>query len=289
MFTPLVSVVTLCHGQGQFLSEAAGSLACQSYDHFELILACGDRESAEVARGIGDRGVGSPTILTDLVRGRADAFNRAVGASRGQYIVRLDADDKLDPTALSKMVATAEGADPVIVTSNVQQFGELHGVWDLGGRLTTSADAVESPGNMIHCSSLFSRELWDKTGGYERALFGHEDFDFWVKCARHAPTVRKVGETLLHYREHQQDSLERRSHAFLCAAIRFLNFPATPGDVLVLISASEEIKDKVRRHAEWFPDHEPAQRLVKVVGKSLADVERGLLDEADKLLGRVSP
>jgi glycosyltransferase involved in cell wall biosynthesis len=280
---PLVSVIVLCHEQSKFLAEALASVRAQTYPRVEVAIATGDGESERAAldylctttlEGVWDPIEGTSfRVLPNLVQGRADAFNRAVQASSGKYVIRLDADDKLDPQAIEKLVVCAEAASgPIIVTSNFQEFGGGDRFYDIGGKLTTSVSDMAN-GNRIHCTSLFSRELWERTGGYERALFGHEDWDFWVKCAKHSPVVGKVSEVLFYYRIHPESSSDfcYRHDSVLRAAIRLLNFPdeAGPDDELVFTNAPEEVKDKFRERARWFPDYAPAVHLAELVDRPL--------------------
>jgi glycosyltransferase involved in cell wall biosynthesis len=275
--TPKVSIVVLCHMQSQFLHDAVESIVQQTYKHYEVVFACGDEKSAAVAQSL----MPYAKLLIGLVHGRADALNRAIAVAQGKYIIRLDADDRLGRTALEEMISLSDPTKLTITTSNMQEFGQRARIFNLGGVLTTSAEDMDN-GCRVHCSSLFSRELWEKVGGYEKALFGHEDYDFWIKCSRFDPVVRKVPEVLLYYRIHQEQSLERRGDAVLNAMIRLLNFePQRPADVVTVARASDEIKAKIRERAAWFPDYEPVQRLLRIAAESdLLCVSMILKDEA---------
>lgn len=269
----LVSVIVMCHKQSQYLAECLDSLWAQSYLDVEVLVACGDDESLRVAQdyfhshliGLGSwkiDGRSSAFILPGLVHGRADAFNTAAQTSKGEYLLRLDADDTLVPTAIEKFVAEAkrlkeQGAADVIVTSHFKEFGQGERLFVLGDY---SPQAMLL-GNYIHCSSLFSRTLWEKTGGYEQALFGHEDWEFWIHCTKYSPTVGKVHEVLMNYRIHSESSSEfcYRHDNVLRAAIRLLHSDLyegqqnVTGDLFTVVRCPEEVADEFRKRASWFP------------------------------------
>lgn len=269
----LVSVVVMCHEQSKYLHEAVGSVLEQTHPHVEVFLVCGDEASGEKAEELSLQFKGEAHVLKGHVHGRAEALNAGFVASHGKYLVRLDADDKFAPEALEKMVELADKVvGPVIVTSDLQEFGTSTRLLCLGAALTTSAEEM-SLGNRVHCSSLFSRDLFVKTGGYERALIAHEDWAFWIACAKLHPLVLKVPEALLEYRVHAEAAssyyYRPEVDAVLRAAIRLLNFsPPTTEDLITVACCPEPMRAKFCERAEWFPDCEAAVRFKRLLDSS---------------------
>ena len=272
MSTPLVSAIVLCHKQSQYLAEATLSLLAQTYQNLEVVIACGDKESSQVAR---DLVLPRRTILDEHVYGRAEAFNTAVSCASGDYLIRLDADDTLVPTAIEKMVAMADGKDNTIVTSHFQEFGGGSKLYLLGDY---SPEAMLH-GNYLHCSSLFSRSLWEKTGGYSQALFGHEDWEFWIHCTKEKPTVFKVLEVLMNYRIHGESSSEfcYRNDVSLRAMIRLLHpelytTSNVTSDLMAIVQCPEEVAEQLRKRAAWFPGDREVQRFASLIDPKVRDV-----------------
>src|SRR5215204_1328714 len=93
----LVSVVIPCYNQAHFLGEAIESVLAQSYPNFEIIVVDDGSpdNTSEVAASY-------PRVR--LVRqenqGLSAARNSGLARSEGEYVVFLDADDRLLPGAL---------------------------------------------------------------------------------------------------------------------------------------------------------------------------------------------
>jgi GT2 family glycosyltransferase len=55
--------------------------------------------------------------------------------------------------------------------------------------------------NQLGISSLYRREVWAATGGYNRNMrHGYEDWDYWIGAAEHGFAGRRVPEALWRYR-----------------------------------------------------------------------------------------
>src|SRR5436190_9110386 len=100
LFTPetgLVSVIIPCYNQAHFLNEAIQSALAQTYSHREIfIVDDGSTDNtAEVAAGFA-----SARYIRQENSGVSAARNTGLKESRGEYLVFLDADDRLLPEAL---------------------------------------------------------------------------------------------------------------------------------------------------------------------------------------------
>src|ERR687898_2245292 len=94
---PLVTVVIPCYNQAHFLGEAIESVLSQSYEHFEIIVV--DDGSTDETSEVASRYEGVRLIRQEN-RGLAGARNRGLEEAKGEYVVFLDADDRLLPGAL---------------------------------------------------------------------------------------------------------------------------------------------------------------------------------------------
>lgn len=95
---PLVSIVVNNYNYERFLREAIKSALNQSYRHTEIIVVDdGSTDgSREIISSFGDRVI---SIFKEN-GGQASAFNVGINAASGEFIVLLDADDILSPTAV---------------------------------------------------------------------------------------------------------------------------------------------------------------------------------------------
>ena len=92
----LVSAIVPCYNQAHFLSEAIASILNQTYPHYEIIVI--DDGSTDDTSAVAARQPGVRCIRTKN-EGLAAARNTGLRASAGDYVVFLDADDRLLPEA----------------------------------------------------------------------------------------------------------------------------------------------------------------------------------------------
>lgn len=200
---PRVSVIVPCYKQAHLLPEAVQSVVAQTYAHWELIIVndgSPDNTSA-VAQALIAR---YPHCAIRLVErpngGLSAARNTGIKAARGQYILPLDADDKLHPEMLEKTVALLESSpEAAICYTDVRMFGTQDKVW-LCGPLTLEHSRLEN--TVAHCC-LFRREVFAAVGGYSTRP-GYEDWEFWLDALDRGFLAVYLPEPLFLYRQWAQ-------------------------------------------------------------------------------------
>src|SRR5579872_2171738 len=100
---PLVSVVVVCYNQAHFLADAINSVLGQTYKNVEIIVV--DDGSTDDTAATAQRFPGIRYIHQKNC-GLSAARNTGLKASRGQYLVFLDGDDRLLPEAVSVGIET---------------------------------------------------------------------------------------------------------------------------------------------------------------------------------------
>ena len=119
--TPLVSVIVPMYGVENYITRCAESLFAQTYPHIEFIFvddACKDR-TVEILRGI--LGKQEPAlqarvrIISKENGGLPHARKTGLDAAKGEYVLHVDSDDWLEPTAVENLVAKAVETDADIV------------------------------------------------------------------------------------------------------------------------------------------------------------------------------
>jgi glycosyltransferase involved in cell wall biosynthesis len=195
---PKVTVVIPCYNHGEFLDETVDSVLAQTFDDFEIIIVNdGSTDPGTVAllnRYLRPR----TTVLHTLNGGVSSARNTGISRARGEYILPLDADDRIAPTYLEKAAAILDARPEVgIVYCDEEMFGEREGKWD-----HPEYDPVaELFDNLIHPAALFRKSDWERVGGYSPSfVYGWEDWDFWVSMTELNKQVSKIPEILYYYR-----------------------------------------------------------------------------------------
>lgn len=100
---PLFSIVIPCFNYGHWLERAVNSVLAQQDTDWELlVIDDGSTDTtAEVAQRLVDRHPGQLRFLRQPNRGVAATRNRGIDETQGRYLIFLDADDELAPTALT--------------------------------------------------------------------------------------------------------------------------------------------------------------------------------------------
>jgi glycosyltransferase involved in cell wall biosynthesis len=198
---PAVSVVIPCYQQAEYLTEAVESVIGQTYADWEIVIVDDGSTDATAAVVEGliaahlDRRI---RLLRQANEGVAVARNNGIAASRGRYILPLDADDVLLPPMLERTVGLLDAAPGVAIAyTDYLQFGAADrpirtGRWEL--------EAL-AYANRLGISALYRREVWTATGGYNPNMrHGYEDWDFWIGAAEHGFTGRRIRDALWRYR-----------------------------------------------------------------------------------------
>jgi glycosyltransferase involved in cell wall biosynthesis len=194
------AIVIPCYNSGQYLLEAVDSALAQTYHDVECIVVNdGSTDEATINALAQLEGLARVRVVNTENCGLPAARNSGITASNAEYILPLDADDKVAPTYLAKAIAAL--ADPSIGLAycRAQFFGEKVGDWalpDFSWKLILLD-------NIIFASSVFRRQDWSAVGGYDEALrLGREDHDFNLRILGLGLMPYRIDEVLFFYRQH---------------------------------------------------------------------------------------
>ena len=194
---PLVSVIMTCFNHGEYIEEAIDSVIKQTHQNFEIIVVddgSTDTNTLQILKNINKP---KTKIIFSDNQGVSAARNKAIEASNGQYILPLDADDKIHPTYLEKGVSILQNTTHGIVYCKGILFGAETGPWNL----QPFSHKHMVIGNTIFCSAFYSKQNWEKVGGYDEAMrTGWEDYEFWIALLELDLTVYQIPEELFYYR-----------------------------------------------------------------------------------------
>lgn len=194
---PLVSVIIPAYNASASLHESIASALEQSLQNIEIIVVDdGSTDAtAEIVRGVAARDQ-RVRLIQQANRGVAAARNRAIEASRGEYIAPLDADDRWSPHKLEEQVARFRAGSRRMGMvyswwAGIDEAGEATGVsqsWAMEGSLY----GVLLFANFIGNASvpLFRREALDAVGLYDESFRardgeGCEDWDLSLRISEH--------------------------------------------------------------------------------------------------------
>ena len=131
-------------------------------------------------------------------RGLSLARNLAFEWAETEFVFVLDADNALRPTAIARLLETAEDAAAAAAYSALTYFGEAKG---LGVSNVWRPDAFKTD-NYIDAMALVRKSAWAAVGGYKEMEYGWEDYDLWCKLVEAGLKGVYVPELLCCYRVH---------------------------------------------------------------------------------------
>jgi glycosyltransferase involved in cell wall biosynthesis len=202
--TPLVSVVIPCYNHGRFLADAIRSVQAQIYRAFEIIVVDdgSNDNTAEIASAWPE-----VKYLRQPNEGLGSARNRGLAASRGAFLIFLDADDSLLPNAL------ATGCEALNAHPDCAfVYGHCTLVTDSGvplfhpGQMPVKEDHyyhllqrcfVWTPGTV-----MFRRSALDKLGPFDASVGPTADYEMYLRAAR-SFSILCHDQTVLQYRQHR--------------------------------------------------------------------------------------
>jgi glycosyltransferase involved in cell wall biosynthesis len=163
---PLVSVVVTTLNEAADLGRCLTSIRAQTLAGVEIVVVDNGSTDGtpEIAAAFAD-------VVLDQGPERSAQRNAGAQAARADYILFADADMELTPTVLEECLSAAS-SDVAAVIIPERSVGE--GLWSAAKALERSCyvgdETIEAP-------RFFSRELFERHGGYDSSLHGPEDWD----------------------------------------------------------------------------------------------------------------
>jgi hypothetical protein len=204
----LVSVVIPCYNHARFLDHAIESVLAQSYSNFEIsVVDDGSTDNtAEVVKGY------SPVrYVYQKNAGRSNARNTGLEESRGEFLVFLDADDRLLPHALETGVCCMhEHPECAFVSGHCRTIDSSGAILPSPKQLRVEQEhylQLLRGGNYIWCPAtvLYQRHIFDFVHGFNPAVIPVEDYELYLRITRNFP-VHCHSEVIAEYRQHSSNT-----------------------------------------------------------------------------------
>lgn len=215
----LISVVIPCYNQGRFLKEAIESVVAQTYSRLEIIVVDdGSTDcTAEVAANF-DR----TRCLHQCNLGLAAARNAGLQASTGEFVIFLDADDRLLPNAIHDQLHCLErNPECAFVYGHVRLIAGDGSPLQAPPQPPVEVDHYLEllRRNYIWTSGavLYRRHALESVGGFNASADGSADFDLNARIARVFP-ICCSDAMVLEYRRHDEN-MSRDCARMLRAAV----------------------------------------------------------------------
>jgi glycosyltransferase involved in cell wall biosynthesis len=199
----LVSVVVPCYNQAHFLGEAIESVLSQSYPDSEIVVV--DDGSTDDTSEVAGR-YPKVRLIRQENRGLSGARNVGLTESEGEYVVFLDADDRLLPEALEVGLEHLRShPERALVSGNYRLIAAD------GSPLRVQEHPCPEKEHYVallrynhigmHAAVMYRRSVFEAVGGFDTSLRACEDYDLFLRIARKFP-IYCHGKVVAEYRQH---------------------------------------------------------------------------------------
>lgn len=203
---PLVSVVIPTFNHAHFLGRALQSVLNQTYNNWEVIIV--DNYSQDNTDEVVQRFVDPRITLLKINNHGVIAASRNMGirAANGELIAFLDSDDWWKPKKLEESIYQFD-ADTVVVYHDLYLVLSEQKKWywrKLRSRNLYSPvfdDLIENGNALPNSSVVVRKSFLERIGGLseEKALIAWEDYDCWLRLAKHSDRYVRLAHTLGYY------------------------------------------------------------------------------------------
>jgi len=200
-------VVPLYNTPEKFLREMIESVLDQTYTDWELCLADGSDDEHKYVEKLcskyceKDARIKYKKLEKNL--GISGNTNEALNMTTGQYIALFDHDDLLHPAALYEVMQAICDGDPDFIYTDECSFVDKPEDGYLPHFKPDYAPDNLLAYNYICHLSVFSRELYEKVGGFRSQFDGSQDHDFILRATEAANCIAHIPEVLYFWRNHE--------------------------------------------------------------------------------------
>ncbi len=246
---PLVSVIIPCYKQAHFLSESIQSALRQTHQPIEVVVVDDGSpdNTAEVVKRYPEA-----IYIRQVNHGLSGARNAGFRASHGEYVIFLDADDRLTAnSAEAHLRCFAEHPEAGFVVGDIDHIsfdGEYvySPRWPmLHSKHYQELLKVNHVANTI--AVMFRRLVIDTVGGFKAAFTPAEDYELLLYAARSFPSAHHRN-VVAQYRRHGT-STSRNGAVMLRVLHQVMDSQR------LLVKGNPQLEAARRRGANYWREH----------------------------------
>lgn len=171
-----------------------------------------DDGSTDGTGGLLDERTDQITVVRQANGGTSSAWNQAVGVCGATWLIGLDADDELAPTAVEVLLDQSRRTPDADVVYSDYSFIDAAGATvrqvhnpppdDPVGQLLRLHDQLGEPDNFVPFGHvrMYRRSSLLAAGGYDESYRDAEDYELLLRLARGGAAFRHVPAQLYRYR-----------------------------------------------------------------------------------------
>ncbi len=209
---PLFTIVIANYNHGKYLGEALDSIINQNYKNYELFVidAMSTDNSVEVIKSYESK---IDWWVSEKDSGQSNAFNKGFRKANGEYLFWLNADDVLLPNCLKI------AANYIVENPRVNWIAANTIFFDADGLITKCTNGPSwnnflfknAPINIYGPTSIFRKQIFEETGGFDEKLHFVMDTDLWMRFKKKGYQFKRIHKYFWGFRIHKDS---KTSHVF---------------------------------------------------------------------------
>lgn len=195
--------------------ESINSILNQTVRDFELIIVVDNPDITMLGEHLKEIGITDNRIriiYNHFNIGLAESMNKALAASKGMYIARMDADDIALPSRFQEEVTVLDDSYDLVCTDYmlIDEKSEIIERPTVSYSMETLEKDLKY-GNIIHHPTvMMRREILEKVDGY-RNFPCAQDYDLWLRILEEGGRFAIINKPLLKYRLRGNSITESKS------------------------------------------------------------------------------
>jgi len=227
---PLVSIIIPCYNQAHFLRDAIESALAQTHSHIQILVVDDGSvdNTAEVAALYQE-----VCCVRQENQGRSRARNAGFHASSGEYVLFLDADDRLTPNAVEAHLSCfAKHPEAGFVVGDIDLISKDGSSFRSPRWPMLQANHYEELLKVNHVANtiavMFRRSVIERIGGFKTSYSPAEDYELLLNAARQFSSAHHRS-VVAQYRRHDANTsrngslMLRTMHKVMQSQVSFVN------------------------------------------------------------------
>lgn len=186
---PLVSVVIPVYNGSLFVEQAVASVKKSTYKNFEILLIddVSTDKSKEICLRLERKYKNLKFYSFNRNKGLGRVLNFALKKARGKYICRINQDDVMHPTRISKQVRFLEASPKVVLVGSWLLVEDEQGRARINKYLECDTEIRKTWLKLSPCwdaAVMYRKQAAIEVGGYQQKFWPADDLHMWYRLGK---------------------------------------------------------------------------------------------------------
>jgi glycosyltransferase involved in cell wall biosynthesis len=197
---PRISIIIPCYNHGQYIREALDSVEkVADKSLYEIIIVNDGSKDAYTIEMMDTLAAEGYQVVNQVNQGLGRTRNNGIRLAKGDYILPLDADNRIRPEYIYESIKVLDAHPEIAVVYGDAQFFGDKDKRHVVGEFNLQNMMIE---NQIDACAVYRKSVWEAVGGYDEKMpiMGYEDWDMWMNMTFKNYKFHYIPEILFDYR-----------------------------------------------------------------------------------------